>query len=417
MTIATFAMDQSIAGQYRQIHETSPGYGASAFYTDRVVEFARRVGGRTFLDWGCGKGAMTRRLAATQGAENVQGYDFAIPEFTAPPKPADVVACIDVCEHLEPGEVAGTLAGIRALAKKGAFIVISCRPAVKILPDGRNAHLTVQPPEWWRERLRETWGPEWTVSLTKYDEKNRCATFQVQRQSANHIESLEILGRKHFGAGALSLAVVGNGPVPPEDWAHIHRAGFVIRFNDWNRRKNFVDDGGACNMLFTQLDANHDPAKLAKPPEVVGIAIPAPFKIDRIIEMTDLWHRDSAITMFNPYLMRLICRDVLRLESEGHRHPIPTVGFQMLYLLSLFPMAVGVDDVFVTGFSWHLDKEAGTLGRVKIADDHFPAGFNHSYLREGKWVAANLLENPVFRFGAIADDALRFITKTKGEAQ
>ena len=34
-------------------------------------------------------------------------------------------------------------------ADKFAFFAISTRPAKKTLPDGRNAHLTVQSPDWW----------------------------------------------------------------------------------------------------------------------------------------------------------------------------------------------------------------------------------------------------------------------------
>ena len=30
---------------------------------------------------------------------------------------------------------------------------IACYPAKKQLPDGRNAHLIVEKPEWWREQL------------------------------------------------------------------------------------------------------------------------------------------------------------------------------------------------------------------------------------------------------------------------
>ena len=35
-------------------------------------------------------------------------------------------------------------------AKKFVFFAISTRAAKKTLPDGRNAHLTVQSPDWWQ---------------------------------------------------------------------------------------------------------------------------------------------------------------------------------------------------------------------------------------------------------------------------
>jgi hypothetical protein len=39
-----------------------------------------------------------------------------------------------------------------ALSDK-AIIIVDTRPAATTLSDGRNAHLTLRPPPWWRERL------------------------------------------------------------------------------------------------------------------------------------------------------------------------------------------------------------------------------------------------------------------------
>jgi hypothetical protein len=38
-----------------------------------------------------------------------------------------------------------------------AFITIHTGPAMKTLPDGRNAHLTQQPMEWWLPKLWSRW--------------------------------------------------------------------------------------------------------------------------------------------------------------------------------------------------------------------------------------------------------------------
>jgi hypothetical protein len=42
---------------------------------------------------------------------------------------------------------------IRNKIQKAGWFRIACYPAKKHLPDGRNAHLIVQPPEWWRDRM------------------------------------------------------------------------------------------------------------------------------------------------------------------------------------------------------------------------------------------------------------------------
>ena len=39
---------------------------------------------------------------------------------------------------------------------KSAWLIIACYPAKKILPDGRNAHLIVENPTWWLDKISNT---------------------------------------------------------------------------------------------------------------------------------------------------------------------------------------------------------------------------------------------------------------------
>jgi hypothetical protein len=66
----------------------------------------------------------------------------------------DIVAAIDVMEHIEPEFLEGVLQTIHSLQPKAVLLLVSTRAAKKLLADGRNAHLIVQPKEWWVERLR-----------------------------------------------------------------------------------------------------------------------------------------------------------------------------------------------------------------------------------------------------------------------
>ena len=86
---------------------------------------------------------------------NWQDYDPAIPGKDAPPGPADLVVCTDVLEHVEPEHLDAVLDDLQRLAKKSLFLLIATRPASKALPDGRNAHLTIEPPKWWIPKLME----------------------------------------------------------------------------------------------------------------------------------------------------------------------------------------------------------------------------------------------------------------------
>ena len=79
----------------------------------------------------------------------------------------------------------------------------------------------------------------------------------------------------------------------------------------------------------------------------------------------------------------------------------------MLYFL--WQWARPDHDIFVTGFTWHVDIEKETVNNVSLFSDDFPQGYNHSYLREAKWCASNLIENANFRFGDLAERALFYV--------
>lgn len=84
-----------------------------------------------------------------------RNYDPAVAGFEISPKAgADLVICVDVLEHIPENHIKNTLHIIFFLAKKFVFLTIACYPAKAILPNGKNAHYTVKPPEWWIEKLK-----------------------------------------------------------------------------------------------------------------------------------------------------------------------------------------------------------------------------------------------------------------------
>ncbi len=130
----------------QQLHE-NPNYGvASVHFAPMVAQVIDAAGAHELLDYGAGKGRLGIALKQyIQRPLIIRHYDPAIPEWAAPPQPCGFVACIDVLEHIEPAlldDLQRVTAGI------GVFTVHT-KPAVKVLPDGRNAHLIQQPPAWW----------------------------------------------------------------------------------------------------------------------------------------------------------------------------------------------------------------------------------------------------------------------------
>ena len=69
------------------------------------------------------------------------------------PRPAALVVALDTLEHVEPACLDAVLSHIASLTRQLFFADIALRPASKFLPDGRNAHLLVESPNWWLARL------------------------------------------------------------------------------------------------------------------------------------------------------------------------------------------------------------------------------------------------------------------------
>lgn len=143
-----------ITEEYRKanlsLHKSNPKYGTSgAKWAGKVSVLAPKLQCQTVLDYGCGKGLLASALPEL----NIAEYDPAIPGKDAEPEPADLVVCTDVLEHIEPSCLDEVLDHIRRLTLKYAFVNVATRPAVKMLPDGRNAHLIIEPADWWKERI------------------------------------------------------------------------------------------------------------------------------------------------------------------------------------------------------------------------------------------------------------------------
>jgi hypothetical protein len=133
----------------RQFHVARPDYGISGMrYADNVQQIAQRMRTRDILDYGCGKATLQKNIPFP-----IQNYDPFVPEFSARPQPADLVVCTDVMEHIEPQFVDSVLKDIQSLAKQAVFFQIATRPASKVLPDGRNAHLIQENGNWWLARI------------------------------------------------------------------------------------------------------------------------------------------------------------------------------------------------------------------------------------------------------------------------
>ncbi len=157
------------ADQNRQLHRDPKGFGGDGKkHAERIRGYALKIGARSICDYGCGEGTLKKALRALKFEGFVAEYDPGMPGKNALPKPAQLLACTDVLEHIEPDKLDAVLAHQYAVAELGAFMTIATRPANKILPDGRNAHLIQETPAWWLDKLEATgWRVEETFQKMK----------------------------------------------------------------------------------------------------------------------------------------------------------------------------------------------------------------------------------------------------------
>ena len=157
-----------ISDDYRReqqaLHEKGNYGTASIAYAPMVSAVIERMGITHLLDYGCGSMCNLAKHLKVKSKLTYQGYDPGVPRFCKPPIPAQMVACIDVLEHIEPEYLDSVLDHLSSLTQGVVFLSIDTGPAVKTLSDGRNAHLTQQPMSWWMPKVFERWDVQ-TVQL------------------------------------------------------------------------------------------------------------------------------------------------------------------------------------------------------------------------------------------------------------
>ena len=103
----------------------------------------------SILDYGCGK-------AKYHPEEwNATKYDPAVPEYQNKPNDKfDLVISTDVLEHRPVDNLKDAIDDIFSYSKKWVFVSVCCRKANAILPNGYNAHATIESAKWWRELFK-----------------------------------------------------------------------------------------------------------------------------------------------------------------------------------------------------------------------------------------------------------------------
>jgi len=158
-------ISEEYRAQQEQLHETMEYGKASIFYAPIVSQIIERMGVTHLLDYGCGSLLNLPKHLKVKQKLTYQAYDPAVPKFSKPAVPAQMVACIDVLEHIEPTMLDNVLDDLVRLTEGIVFLTVCTVAALKTLSDGRNAHLIQEPIQWWLPKLWHRWNLQ-TVQQT-----------------------------------------------------------------------------------------------------------------------------------------------------------------------------------------------------------------------------------------------------------
>lgn len=143
-----------ITEEYRKMQKKlhcNENYGSTGeSYADLINGLISKYQFKEILDYGAGK---CRLKDSIESKVLYTPYEPSNPLWADTPSPCEFVTCIDVLEHIEPECLDDVLDDLKRLVKRLGFFTIHTGAAQKILPDGRNAHLTQEPWEWWERKL------------------------------------------------------------------------------------------------------------------------------------------------------------------------------------------------------------------------------------------------------------------------
>lgn len=153
--VIAFQKPELITPEYadlnKKLHEQNAAYGVGGGkHAEVVLKICESLNSKLVLDYGCGKGYLGKALPFP-----IWEYDPGVVGKEDSPRPADLVVCTDVLEHIEPELISDVLGDLKRCVRQVGYFVIHTGPASKTLPDGRNTHLIQQGIGWWSSVLEQ----------------------------------------------------------------------------------------------------------------------------------------------------------------------------------------------------------------------------------------------------------------------
>ena len=127
-------------------------------HIDHIKELIELTNSKTLLDFGCGGGQQYKDPVNLQKDLGMMPslYDPGVDAYEKLPWGIfDGVYSTDVMEHIPKDELPAALEIIFYKAKKFVFLAICTAPAFRRLPNGENAHCTVETISFWKDIVEQ----------------------------------------------------------------------------------------------------------------------------------------------------------------------------------------------------------------------------------------------------------------------
>ena len=155
-----------IDGRKRDSKDAYDGKSTLAF-APIIKEIIKKENINNMIDYGCGKGNFYSKSFDLKGKLipplrkfwdiEIKLYDPCYEKYSKFEKDEtfDLLICIDVLEHIPETDIEWILDRFFKISKKYIFINVACYEAIALLPDGENAHINIQKPIWWSNKLEK----------------------------------------------------------------------------------------------------------------------------------------------------------------------------------------------------------------------------------------------------------------------
>ena len=163
-------LEGRLVPQYQEMHRRRRYRGGSTLkrHVAAIGLLVAEIPTASILDYGSGKGKQYTedRLHEAWGGVLPALFDPAVPGIDELPDGTfDGVICTGVLEHIPRKEIPMAIGNLTRYARKWCFISVGCVLAHKRLPNGLNAHVTIQPEEWWRDMIGAAFGDDVRLEL------------------------------------------------------------------------------------------------------------------------------------------------------------------------------------------------------------------------------------------------------------